>query len=137
MILSETNCVQCKKPFEPSNKRNIYCSDGCKQEAYRIRNNIEPPKFLKDDGDKFQVFKSEEKTVIYRDVYTREYTDKQKKIRELSIELSKHKKEEIAAKNRIDNILNRNDSFFTKKISFVMTTLTTMVAGISIPQWCD
>ena len=90
MKLSTTECVQCKKTFEPKNKRNIYCSDGCKQEAYRIRNNIETPNFLKTQEEKFHVFKSENKTIVYRDVYTKEYTDKRKKIKELNIsEVSK------------------------------------------------
>lgn len=132
MTLSETKCVQCEKTFEPTNKRNIYCSDGCKQEAYRIRNNIEPPNFLKDDTEKFHVFKSEGTTIVYRDVYTREYTDKQKKIRELNVELSKYKKEEKGVQGKIDRILNRNDSFLTKRIAFIMTTLTAMVAGWAI-----
>lgn len=132
MTLSETKCVQCEKSFEPRNKRNIYCSDGCKQEAYRIRNNIESPNFLKNDIDKFHVFKSEDTTIVYRDVYTREYTDKQKKIRELNLELSKYKKEEKGVQDRIDRILDRNDSFFTKRISFIITTLTAMVAGWAI-----
>ena len=135
MTLSETKCVQCEKSFEPTNKRNIYCSDGCKQEAYRIRNNIEPPNFLKDnkdDTERFHIFTSEETTIVYRDVYTREYTDKQKKIRELNLELSKYRKEEKGVQNKIDKILNRNDSFLSKRIAFIMTTLTAMVAGWAI-----
>lgn len=132
MRLTETNCVQCNKSFEPTNKRNIYCSDGCKQEAYRIRNNIESPNFLKNEGDKFHVFKSEEKDIIYKEVLTREFTDKRNEIRELNLELSKYRKEEIAIQDKIDRILSRNDSFFTKKVAGAMTFLTAMVAGWAI-----
>lgn len=132
MTLSETKCVQCDKSFEPTNKRNIYCSVGCKQEAYRIRNNIESPNFLKNEEDKFHVFKSQEKNIVYREVLTREFTDKRTKIREMNLELSKYKKEEIAVQDKIDRILNRNDSFFTKKIAGGMALLTAMVAGWAI-----
>lgn len=132
MTLSETKCVQCDKSFEPTNKRNIYCSVGCKQEAYRIRNNIESPNFLKNGEDKFHVFKSQEKNIVYREVLTREFTDKRTKIREMNLELSKYKKEEIAVQDKIDRVLNRNDSFFTKKIAGGMALLTAMVAGWAI-----
>lgn len=132
MTLSETKCVQCDKSFEPTNKRNIYCSVGCKQEAYRIRNNIESPNFLKNEEDKFHVFKSQEKNIVYREVLTREFTDKRTKIREMNLELSKYKKEEIAVQDKIDRILNRNDSFFTKKIAGGMALLTAMVTGWAI-----
>lgn len=129
MTLIETKCIQCSKLFEPSNKRNIYCSDGCKQEAYRIRNNIETPKFLKPEEEKFQVFKSEESIIIYRDIYTREYTDKQKKIRDSNIELSKYRKQEKAFEEKINNITTRNDSFFSRKIAGIMAFLVTIVSS--------
>lgn len=132
MRLSETECVQCKKAFEPKNKRNIYCSDGCKQEAYRIRNNIETPNFLKIQEEKYHVFKSENKTIAYRDVYTREYTDKRRKIKELDIQLSRLIKEERGVEEKIQRIITRNDSFWTRKVAGVMTFVTTMVAGWAI-----
>lgn len=132
MKLTETNCVHCHKPFEPTNKRNIYCSNGCKQSAYNVRNNIESPNFLKNEEDKFHIFKSEEKNIVYREVLTREFTDKRSKIRELNLELSKYRKEEIAIQDKIDRILDRNNSFFTKKVAGTLTFLTTMVAGWAI-----
>lgn len=132
MKLSTTECVQCKKTFEPKNKRNIYCSDGCKQEAYRIRNNIETPNFLKTQEEKFHVFKSENKTIVYRDVYTKEYTDKRKKIRELNIQLSRLIKEEKATEEKVQKIITRNDSFWTKKVAGIITFITTVIAGWAI-----
>lgn len=132
MRLTETTCSQCKKSFEPSNKRHIYCSDGCKQEAYRIRNNIETPNFLKNEEDKFHVFKSQEKNIVYREVLTREFTDQRDKIREMGIELSKYRKEEIAIDEKINRILNRNKSFFSEKVAGALAFLTAMVAGWAI-----
>jgi hypothetical protein len=43
----QKKCENCKKDFEAS-KTQKYCSSGCKQEAYRIRNGLEKPQFLKD-----------------------------------------------------------------------------------------
>lgn len=129
MELSETKCVHCDKSFKPSNKRNLYCSTGCKQEAYRVRNNMESPSFLKSEEDKFQVFKSQGKSIVYREVLTREFTDKRNKIREMNLELSKYKKEKAAIEKKIDRILNRNESWFTENVSGVLASLKVMVTG--------
>lgn len=130
MILTETKCVQCKKLFLPTNKRNTYCSDGCKQDAYRERKGISRPNFLPDkNGDKYQLFKSEEKRLVYSRVQTRTFTDKQKDIERLKKELSTFKKEVQANEKRIDDIVNRNDSFFLKRGAAIISGLAVMVAG--------
>jgi len=41
------NCEVCGNKFEQSRKSQKYCSKGCKQQAYRERNGIETPEFLK------------------------------------------------------------------------------------------
>lgn len=130
MILTETKCVQCKKLFLPTNKRHTYCSDGCKQDAYRERKGIVRPNFLPDkNGDKYQVFKSEEKRLVYSRVHTRTFTDKQKDIERLKKELSALKKEVQANEKRINDIVNRNDSFFLKRGAAIISGLAVMVAG--------
>lgn len=130
MILTETKCVQCKKLFLPTNKRNTYCSDGCKQDAYRERKGISRPNFLPDkNGDKYQLFKSEEKRLVYSRVQTRTFTDKQKDIERLKKELLTFKKEVQAIEKRIDDIVNRNDSFFLKRGAAIISGLAVMVAG--------
>lgn len=130
MILTNINCIQCKKPFLPTNKRNTYCSDGCKQDAYRERKGINRPNFLPDkNGDKYHVFKTEEKEVVYSRIHTRAFTDKQKDIERLKKELSSLKKEVQANEKRIEDILNRNDSFFLKRGAAIVSGLAVMVAG--------
>lgn len=133
MILTETKCVQCKKLFLPTNKRNVYCSDGCKQDAYRERKGIIRPNFLPDsNGDKYQVFKSEEKRLVYSRVHTRAFTDKQKEIEKLKKELFSLKKEVKANEIRINNIKNRNDSFFLQRGAAIVSGLVVLVAGWAI-----
>lgn len=130
MILTETKCVQCKKPFLPANKRNIYCSDGCKQDAYRERKGIARPNFLPFSAeDKVQVFKSQDKLIVYSRVHTRAFTDKQKDIERLKKELSSLKKEVKANEIRIDNIVNRNDTFFLKRGAAIISGFAVMIAG--------
>lgn len=133
MILTETKCIQCKKLFLPTNKRNTYCSDGCKQDAYRERKGISRPIFLPDkNGDKYQVFKSEEKRLVYSRVHTRAFTDKQKDIERLKKELSIVKKEVQANEKRIDDIVNRNDDFFLKRGAAIISGLGVIVVGWAI-----
>lgn len=130
MILTEIKCVQCKKLFLPTNKRNTYCSDGCKQDAYRERKGISRPNFLPDkNGDKYQVFKSEQKRLVYSKVYTRTFTDKQKDIERLKKELSALKKEVQGNEKRINDIVNRNDSFFLKRGAAIISGLAVIVTG--------
>jgi tRNA uridine 5-carbamoylmethylation protein Kti12 len=131
MILTETICLQCKKAFTPSNKRNVYCSDGCKQDAYRDRKGIAKPNFLP-TADKYHVFKSEEKILVYSKVHTRAYTDKEKDIEKLKKELNGIKKEVTANQNRIDSIINRNDSFFLKRATSILSGLVAIAAGWAI-----
>lgn len=131
MILTETKCVQCKKSFLPANKRNVYCSDGCKQDAYRERKGISKPNFLPTGGE-YQVFKSEKKVLVYSKVHTRAYTDKEKSIEKLKKELNIIKKEVKANQDRIDSIVNRNDSFFLKRGSAIMAGALTAVAALGI-----
>lgn len=131
MILTETKCVQCKKLFSPANKRNIYCSDGCKQDAYRERKGIVKPNFLP-SADKYQIFKSEKKILIYSKVHTRAYTDKEKDIDRLKKELNTIKKEVTANQGRIDSIVNRNDGFFLKRGAAIMAGAVTIVAAWGI-----
>lgn len=45
-------CKNCKAGFETENKRKIYCSDSCKVDAYRKRNGIQAPTFIKDYTEK-------------------------------------------------------------------------------------
>lgn len=133
MILTETKCVKCKKPFLPANKRNIYCSDGCKQDAYRERKGIVRPNFLPDsNGDKFQVFKSEEKRLVYSRVQTRAFTDRQKDVEKLKKDLSILKKEVQANEKRIDDIISRNDSFFLKRGAAIISGLSVVVVGWAV-----
>ena len=130
MILTETKCLQCKKLFLPSNKRNIYCTDGCKQDAYRERKGIVRPNFLPDlKGNQYHVFKSEDKRIVYSRVHTREFTDKQKEIERLNKELSSLKKEVKVNEVRIHEIKNRNDVFFLKRGAAIMSGLMVLVAG--------
>lgn len=42
------NCLNCEKPITGKSTKQ-YCSDGCKQEAYRQRNGVDKPEFLKPD----------------------------------------------------------------------------------------
>lgn len=130
-MLLKTKCVQCSKEFEPANKRNIYCSVACKQEAYRKRNGIETPSFLK-PGEKYHVFKTEKKELIYSRKLTREYTDLEDEISKIKIKLSHAKQEEKAAKDRINSILNRNSSFFLKKLTIILTAIVGVAAGWAI-----
>ena len=133
MILTETKCIQCKKSFLPTNKRNVYCSDGCKQDAYRERKGIIRPNFLPDsNGDRYQVFKSEKKRLVYSRVHTRAFTDKQKEIEKLKKELSSLKKEVKANGVRINNITDRNDIFFLKRGTAIMSGLMVLIAGWAI-----
>ncbi len=46
------NCKNCKTGFETENKRKVYCSDACKVDAYRKRNGIQAPAFIKDYKEK-------------------------------------------------------------------------------------
>lgn len=131
MILTETKCIQCKKAFLPANKRNVYCSDGCKQDAYRERKGIAKPNFLP-TAEKYQIFKSEKKILVYSKVHTRAYTDKEKDIEKLKKELNTLKKEVIANQDRIDNIVNRNDKFFLKRGASIMAGAVTIIATLGI-----
>jgi len=131
MILTETKCLQCKKAFSPANKRNVYCSDGCKQDAYRERKGIAKPNFLP-SAEKYHTFKSKEKTLVYSRVHTRAYTDKQKDIEKLKKELNAIKKEVIANQDRIEGIVKRNDSFFLKRASSIISGFVAIVAGWAI-----
>lgn len=128
----KAKCSQCSKEFEPSNKRNIYCSDGCKQEAYRKRNGIETPNFLKSEDEKYHVFKSEKKEIVYREVITREYSDLKTDIQSLRFKLSNAKKEEKAIEDKIEKVLTRNDSFFTKKAATISTVILGSFLGLII-----
>ena len=131
MILSETKCIQCEKLFLPTNKRNTYCSDGCKQDAYRERKGIIRPNFLPDsNGDKYQVFKSENKVLIYSKVYTRAFTDQKKVIDNLKKELYSIKQEIKGNEQRIYNIENRNDTFFLKRGAAIISGLLVLVTGL-------
>lgn len=127
MKLTKINCAECSKDFTPTNKRNIYCSDGCKQEAYRKRNGIARPEFL-DKKDKYHVFKSEKTEVVYREVIRREYTELEKKISRLNIDLKSVKNEKSAIENKISKLLSRNSSFIGKKLA----TITTFAIGIGL-----
>lgn len=127
-MLSKTLCVQCSKEFEPANKRNIYCSDACKQEAYRRRNGIETPIFLRPQEEKFHIFKTEKKEIVYREVYTREYTDLRTKIAVLNNDLILAKSEEKSIENKVNRLLGRNESLVAKKIA----SLTTIVLGLGL-----
>jgi hypothetical protein len=127
MIITETNCLQCKKAFLPSNKRNVYCSDGCKQDAYRERKGIIKPNFLP-SSEKYQIFKSEQKFLVYSRVHTREFTDKEKEIVKLKKELEALKKEAKANQERIDGIVSRNDSFFLKRASAIIAGTVAIIA---------
>lgn len=130
MILSETKCIQCKKLFLPTNKRNTYCSDGCKQDAYRERKGIMRPNFLPDsNGNKYQVFKSENKVLVYSKVYTRAFTDQKKVIDNLKGELYSIRKEIEGNEKRIYDIENRNDIFFRKRGNAILSGLFVLIAG--------
>ena len=130
MILTETKCIECKKPFLPTNKRNTYCSDGCKQEAYRERKGITRPNFLPDsNGDKFQMFKSEKRVLVYSKIYTRAFTDQRKVIDNLKGELSSIKKEVKANEKRIYNIENRNNDFFLKRAAAIWSGFMILLSG--------
>jgi len=39
-------CPYCSKPFQAKSKNAIYCSDGCRVMAYKVRHNIPLPQFL-------------------------------------------------------------------------------------------
>jgi len=47
-MVTEANktCSQCGEPIETDDKRKIYCSNGCKQNAFRKRHGISTPAFL-------------------------------------------------------------------------------------------
>ena len=130
MILSETKCIQCEKLFLPTNKRNTYCSDGCKQDAYRERKGIVRPNFLPNsNGDKYQVFKSENKVLVYSKVYTRKFTDQKKVVDNLKKELFSIKQEIKGNEERIYNIENRNNMFFLKRGSAIVSGFIVLVSG--------
>lgn len=128
----KAKCSQCSKEFEPSNKRNIYCSDGCKQESYRKRHGIETPNFLKPEEEKYYVFKSEKKEIVYKEVLTREYSDLRSEIQSLRYKLNNTQKEEKAIEDRIEKILTRNDSFFSKKAAAITTVILGSFLGLII-----
>ena len=128
----KTKCVQCSKEFEPSNRRNIYCSDGCKQESYRKRHGIETPNFLKHEDEKYHVFKSEKQEIVYREVLTREYSDLRSEIQSLRHKLSNAQKEEKAIEDKIERVLTRNDSFFSKKAAAITTVILGSFLGLII-----
>ena len=128
----KAKCSQCSKEFEPSNKRNIYCSDGCKQEAYRKRHGIETPNFLKPEDEKYHVFKSEKKEIVYREVLTREYSDLRAEIQSLRHKLSNAQKEEKAIEDKIEKVLTRNDSFFRRKAAAISTVILGSFLGLII-----
>lgn len=128
----KAKCVQCSKDFEPRNKRNIYCSDGCKQEAYRIRNGIESPSFLKPEEERYHIFKSDKKEIIYREVITREYSDLKSHIQSLRYKLSNAQREKKEIEETINRILTRNDSFFAKKAAAITTMILGSFIGIII-----
>lgn len=50
-IISKS-CQQCGTSYKTDNPRRIYCSDGCKTEAYRTRKGISAPFFLKGTAKK-------------------------------------------------------------------------------------
>lgn len=131
-MLLKAKCIQCSKEFEPKNKRNIYCSDGCKQEAYRVRNGIESPSFLKPEEDRYHIFKSEKKEIVYREVITREYSDLRSNIQSLKYKLTNAQKEQREIQESIDNVLSRNDSFFSKKAAAITTMILGSFLGILI-----
>lgn len=43
-------CPICKKSIKEKNVKAVYCSPGCKQEAYRQRNGLDKPEFIKNSS---------------------------------------------------------------------------------------
>lgn len=117
------SCPSCGKAFDTLDKRKVYCSNGCKQDAFRTRHGVSIPSFLQPKGQ----IKTVKKTrVINKKVVNPQYEDLSKQIRQLEGQLAGYTIERQSIADNEAQILSQNEE--------LLTGLTTgaLAAGILI-----
>lgn len=128
MIAQEyKTCESCGKPIEGANKRQKYCSNGCRQNQFRSRHGVAVPAFLQVKAPKRIV---EKKNQIIKRVANPQYQQVADQIRAIEGRISTFEAQRREITNEQARLLNRNDELLNG-LSTAAISASTLV-GITI-----
>jgi DNA replication protein DnaC len=134
MIAQPTkNCPSCGKSFETSDKRKVYCSNGCKQDAFRTRHGVTVPAFLQPKGKVNSVQKTR---VISKRVVNPQHKELGEEIKRLEGQLVGYVLHRQSIANDEARILSQNDELLAgvatgALAAGVLISVTVLGAGLS------
>jgi len=122
-ITTSKSCISCGNPFETADKRKVYCSGGCRQDAFRARHSIATPAFLQPKGEVKTVKKIK---TISKQVVNPDYEGLDQRIRQLEGLLTGYNVSKSFSMEQEAKLLSQDDELLT------MLTLGAIAVGVGL-----